>query len=174
MRRPFQATPIRMGRVYRLRADQKRRKGRIRTGTMMALVAAGVFAMGMLATNADKLLSQADARGPIPASEACHFLSVHDGDTIRCGSERLRVENIDAPELEGSPRCEGYRAQRSWCDYALGLESRDALKAFLKSGPVRVARHDQDRYGRTLAVISVNGQDAGEHLVSRGLARWWQ
>lgn len=31
-----------------------------------------------------------------------------------------------------------------------------------------------DRYGRTLATLSVNDSDAGDHLVSMGLAKvWW-
>ena len=32
-----------------------------------------------------------------------------DGDTIRCGRERVRVANIDAPELPGSPKCQDRR-----------------------------------------------------------------
>ena len=37
-----------------------------------------------------------------------------------------------------------------------------------------IERAGTDRYGRTLARITVNGQDAGEYLVSLGLARPWQ
>ncbi|GGC04961.1 hypothetical protein GCM10011494_24380 [Novosphingobium endophyticum] len=99
--------------------------------------------------------------------------NVHDGDTIRtCGSERIRVENIDAPELRGSPKCTDRRRQ-GWCDYALAERSRAALASFLASGPVTISRSGTDRYGRTLARLSVNGEDAGEHLVALGLARPW-
>ncbi|OYZ97482.1 MAG: nuclease, partial [Novosphingobium sp. 17-62-8] len=34
----------------------------------------------------------------------CLSPTVHDGDTIRCGSERVRIANIDAPELPDSPK----------------------------------------------------------------------
>ena len=39
----------------------------------------------------------------------CQDLRVHDGDSIRCGQERVRIENIDATELPDSPKYEGYR-----------------------------------------------------------------
>jgi endonuclease YncB( thermonuclease family) len=99
--------------------------------------------------------------------------SVHDGDTLRtCDSEKIRIENIDAPELPGSPKCTDRRRQ-GWCDYALAVRSRAALASFLVSGPVAISRSGTDRYGRTLARLSVNGEDAGEHLVALGLARPW-
>jgi endonuclease YncB( thermonuclease family) len=106
----------------------------------------------------------------------CASPTVHDGDSIRCGQERIRLANIDAPELEGSPRCENRRTGRnpSWCDYALGLRARDKLQAFLATGQVRVMPQGVDRYGRTLARVTVNGQDAGEYLIRRRLARRWQ
>lgn len=105
---------------------------------------------------------------------SCPTPQVHDGDTIRCNSERIRIENIDAPELPGSPKCHDYRARNAWCDAQAGYRSRDELRAFLSRGRVVIYRNGQDRYGRTLARVSVNGQDAGEWLISRGLARPWR
>ena len=100
--------------------------------------------------------------------------SIHDGDTIRlCDGERVRIENIDAPELRGSPACRR-KKETHWCDYALGVRSRDALARFLRSGPARISRLGHDHYRRTLARVSVNGQDAGEYLISLGLARRWR
>lgn len=104
---------------------------------------------------------------------SCPALSVHDGDTIRCGRERIRIADIDAPELPGSPKCEGYRTRSAWCDYAKGYEATEALRAFLASGRVTVMRQGVDRYGRTLAYVSVNGVNAGDYLVRHGLARRW-
>lgn len=103
----------------------------------------------------------------------CKQLSVHDGDSIRCGGERIRIENIDAPELPDSPKCHPVRSY-AWCDYQAGYASRDALIAFLVRGRVMVQRTGTDRYGRTLAQVSVNGKDAGAYLVGQGLARWWR
>lgn len=114
----------------------------------------------------------------ILALALCASPAVHDGDTIRCGVERVRIMNIDAPELPGSSRCDPRHlrggANPSWCDYDKGFASRDALITFIARGQVMLERHGTDRYGRTLAKITVNGRDAGAYLVSQGRARWWQ
>lgn len=108
------------------------------------------------------------------AAFVCASPTVHDGDTIRCGGERIRIENIDAPELPDSPKCHDYRVRYAWCDYQAGYQSRDALRALLSRGRVLINRTGTDRYGRTLARVTVNGQDAGEYLIRVGLARRWQ
>ena len=108
---------------------------------------------------------------------ACAVVEVHDGDSIHCDGERIRISDIDAPELPGSPRCDPQNLRQgknpSWCDYALGERSRDALRTFVATGTVMIHRQGTDRYGRTLATITVNGRDAGEYLVGLGLARTW-
>lgn len=63
--------------------------------------------------------------------------------------ERVRVANIDSLEMPGSPKCE--RGRNGWWDYALAVQSRDALSAFVASGPVTIIPQGQDAYGRTLA-----------------------
>lgn len=108
----------------------------------------------------------------IAAAASICVANVHDGDSIRlCSGERIRIANIDAPEMPGSPKCESGR--RGWCDYALAQRSRDALRAFVAKGEVSIQRQGQDAYGRTLARLRVNGRDAGEYLISAGLARRW-
>ena len=109
----------------------------------------------------------------LAASTPCPVLSVHDGDTIRCGAERVRIADIDAPELPDSPKCRDYRARYAWYDFRKGALSRDALRHFLAKGHVTIQRQGIDRYGRTLALVRVNGMDAGEWLISQGLARRW-
>lgn len=104
----------------------------------------------------------------------CTPVSVHDGDTIRCGRERVRIEDIDAPELSDSPKCQDVRRSYAWCDYRLGNQAKNALEAFLSKGRVMIERTGTDKYGRTLARVSVNGRDAGAYLVGLGLARWWR
>lgn len=108
------------------------------------------------------------------AAALCASLSVHDGDSIRCGSERIRIADIDAPELPDSPKCQDRRRSYAWCDYDKGYEAQDALRAFLARGPVTIDRMGQDKYGRTLARVTVGGKDAGAYLVGLGLARWWR
>ncbi|WP_331454160.1 thermonuclease family protein [Novosphingobium malaysiense] len=53
------------------------------------------------------------------------------------------------------------------------MESREAMSRFLHRGPVKITRAGTDHYGRTLATLSVNGEDAGAYLISIGMARPW-
>lgn len=115
------------------------------------------------------------------AAALCLTPTVHDGDTIRCGAERIRIANIDAPELPGSARCSPGSVRRlarsrnpAWCDYRRAVAARAALAAFLARGPVLIRRFGKDGYGRTLALVSVGGTDAGDMLIRAGLARRWQ
>jgi endonuclease YncB( thermonuclease family) len=86
----------------------------------------------------------------------------------------VRIVNIDAPELPGSPRCAPPRRPGAWCDFARGAAARDALTRLLGSGVVTIERFGRDGYGRTLARVRVDGIDAGEWLIARGLARRWR
>lgn len=114
------------------------------------------------------------------AASAC-VARVSDGDTIRlCSGERVRLVGIDAPERAGSERCSARSRSRlagsrnpSWCDHAKAERSKAALGRFLTTGSVRIERVGRDVYGRTLARVSVNGRDAGDWLIARGLARPW-
>lgn len=90
--------------------------------------------------------------------------TVTDGDTIRCGDERIRLLDIDAPELS-QPKCPSERSR--------ALAARDRLRELLVPGFV-VHRGSLDRYGRTLARITVDGRDVGRQLVSEGHAREWR
>ncbi|WP_310390444.1 thermonuclease family protein [Rhizobium sp. 1399] len=93
-------------------------------------------------------------------------VGVWDGDTIRIESrsiERVRIFNIDAPELEG--KC-GYEID-------LAFSSKSRLAEILQGQRVQIHRQGEDRYGRTLAALSVNGRDVGDQLVREGLARTW-
>ena len=83
----------------------------------------------------------------LAAAALCMSPSVHDGDTIRCGRERVRIANE---------------------------ASRVALTRLLSRGRVMITRLGTDPYGRTLATVSVNGVDAGDYLVAQGLARPWR
>lgn len=99
----------------------------------------------------------------------CAAPVVHDGDTIRCGRERVRFANIYAPELPDSPKC---HVSYAWCDYRAGYASRDALAVLLSRGPVAIERVGTDPHGRTLAMVSVNGVDAATPQHSHKAARY--
>ncbi|MDK2768089.1 MAG: thermonuclease family protein [Sphingomonas sp.] len=93
-----------------------------------------------------------------------------DGDTLRCGSERVRLLGIDAPELPG--HCQQGRRCAPGDPYA----STRSLRAALARGPVTLRRFGQDHYGRTLALVSAGGTDLSCWQLSRGQAiykPWW-
>ena len=123
---------------------------------------AAVALLGLAVGRAD-LSSVAAAPGE-PAS-ALH-VRVIDGDTLDIGGERVRIANIDTPEMPPRSRC------ASEADGA--LRARDRLKAITASGSVTLERTGTDRYGRTLANVSVGGADAGRALIAAGLARPWE
>lgn len=93
---------------------------------------------------------------------------VIDGDTLRDGEERYRVENIDAPE----------RGHRALCaeERALAEAARTYLIDWVASAR-RVEAEPigrRDRYGRVVARIEIDGVDLGERLMARGLAQPWR
>lgn len=104
-----------------------------------------------------------------------NILSIHDGDTFTLATgERIRISNIDAPEVEGSPSCSPTPKPWAWCDYPLGEAARQRLQALAASG-IYPARSGVDRYGRTLATVTTSqGEDVGELLIAEGLARKWK
>jgi endonuclease YncB( thermonuclease family) len=94
-------------------------------------------------------------------------IRVWDGDSIRLGltsrAESVRIFNIDAPEIDGQCAYESELAQRA----------KHRLAEIMEGGRVELLRQGSDRYGRTLAVIHVDGADVGDQLVREGLARTW-
>ena len=91
---------------------------------------------------------------------------VVDGDTFWFRGEKIRVADIDAPEIS-EPSCPAERQA--------GEMSRDRLLAMLNEGRLSLAAgwRDEDRYGRKLRVVSRLGRSLGERLVEEGLARRW-
>jgi micrococcal nuclease len=86
-----------------------------------------------------------------------------DGRLI-CRQERIRLEAIDAPESWRS-RCAA--------EAALAERATRRLGELLATGPATIARHGHDRYGRTLATVTVAGRDVGATLTAEGLALPW-
>lgn len=72
---------------------------------------------------------------------------VTDGDTIRCGDERIRLLAIDAPEMPG--HCRSGRRCAPGDPYA----STDSLRAAM-TGSLTIDRVGEDHYGRTLARVA--------------------
>ena len=89
---------------------------------------------------------------------------VVDGDTIWIEGQKVRVADIDAPETHD------YRCPE---EKALGQRATQRLIQLVNSGPVTLQPfdRDEDRYGRKLRNVFVNGVSVGDTLVSEGLAR---
>ncbi len=86
------------------------------------------------------------------ASRSISGCKATDGDTIRCGEERIRLIGIDAPEMPG------HCAPGRNCALGDPFASRDSLSAAM-TGKMRIWRSGQDRYGRTLALITSDKGD---------------
>jgi micrococcal nuclease len=76
-----------------------------------------------------------------------HDCTVTDGDTLRCGSVRIRLIGIDAAELPGHCR----RGRK--CAPGDPDQHRSALEADAR-GELIIKPIKQDRYGRTIGVVS--------------------
>jgi endonuclease YncB( thermonuclease family) len=88
---------------------------------------------------------------------------VVDGDTLRMGETVLRLKGMDAPEMRQSCNREG-------ASYPCGRAARDALINLVGSRKPQCWITGRDRYGRSLARCSVDGQDIGGAMVESGQA----
>jgi endonuclease YncB( thermonuclease family) len=84
---------------------------------------------------------------------SCSNPVVVDGDTLRCGSERVRLHGIDAPEKPGS--CRPGRD----CVEGDPFASTENLRELAERGELSCTRMDVDRYGRTVARCEADGVD---------------
>jgi endonuclease YncB( thermonuclease family) len=78
-----------------------------------------------------------------------------DGDTIRYGAQRIRLQGIDTPELNEPG----------------GQAAKERLEELLHGGPVQIVPHGMDVYGRTVADVFVNGQNVTEILIREGYSK---
>ena len=93
-----------------------------------------------------------------------HEVIVVDGDTIRARGRTIRLLGFDTPETH-EPQC----AEEA----RLGRAATNELRRLLRDGDALTLhlRPEQDRYGRDLGRLAVDGHDVGPLLVAKGLAR---
>lgn len=138
----------------------------------MIIATGGWLAFGG-ADNLSGLL--AGARTPTSDSLSASFLicgadrhvnCVVDGDTFWFQGEKIRIADIDTPELS-PPRCEVERIK--------GEAAKARLLALLNAGRFSLSTglRDEDKYGRKLRTVSRGGDSLGHILVGEGLARPW-
>ncbi|BCH23534.1 thermonuclease family protein [Mesorhizobium sp. L-8-3] len=100
--------------------------------------------------------------------------SVTDGDTIRMAGDRkgTRLVGFNTPESI-EPRCEEERT--------LGLRAKARLKELVANGSLELRRMpcscdpgtegtEACNYGRSCAILRIDGRDVGQILISEGLA----
>ena len=111
------------------------------------------------------LATPATAAG-FPVCKGGHRVTcVVDGDTFWLKGEKIRVDGYDSPEM-GEPKCARPAAG--------AVEARSALAALLSSGAVELDRRGKDRYGRTLARVTVDGVDITRTMIGAGHGRRYQ
>lgn len=92
---------------------------------------------------------------------------VVDGDTLWHDGVKIRVADIDTPEVS-SPRCQS--------EATLGARATSRLLQLVNAGPFEIMAwqgRDEDRYGRKLRILVRDGHSLGDVLVSEGLTRTW-
>ena len=130
-----------------------------------AALAIGAFAFAAqpcAALGADPEAAQF-ARCAGPGRVTC----VVDGDTIWYRGTKIRLADINAPEVS-QPGCA--------TEAALGERATRRLTELLNAGPFTLTRagRDVDRYGRLLRTITRQGASLGGTLEGEGLAEHWQ
>ncbi|WP_460102468.1 thermonuclease family protein [Qipengyuania sp. 483] len=111
------------------------------------------------------------ACSPLPVAVAIDTsCSVTEGDTIRCGDERIRLLGIDAPEKPGHCRL------GRQCAPGDPFASNESLQNAFGNGPLSIVRLGEDHYGRTLALVRAGETDLSCHQLAGGQAiyveRW--
>lgn len=100
----------------------------------------------------------ATSTGILAAAFFAGVIGISDGDTLTVLHERqpikIRVAEIDAPEKK---QPFGTRSKQSLSDLCFGKQAE-------------VFPQKTDRYGRTIARVKCDGQDASAHQVQVGMA----
>lgn len=146
-----------------------RRKKRQRNLTMPAIMFGIMSTTALLASAASKTLAAPNVAATM--FEKCtgghRNACVIDGDTLWIDGTKVRVADIDAPEIS-EPKCAS--------ELALGNRATERLIELVNQGPFEIrawSGRDKDRYGRALRVLMRDGHSIGDILVSEGLARTW-
>ncbi|MFM7403984.1 MAG: thermonuclease family protein [Erythrobacter sp.] len=101
-------------------------------------------------------------------SGAVRVTCVVDGDTIWYRGTKIRIADLDTPEVS-QPACAN--------EAALGRRATLRLQALLNAGPFSLEPNpegrSEDKYGRTLMLVTRDGASLGAVLVREGLAEEW-
>ena len=97
------------------------------------------------------------------SSDSNNILEITDGDSIKIGKNRIRLQGIDAPELK-------QKCVKENQEYSCGLDSKNFLKYLVNDSHVECKYNELDRYNRILGMCFVNGVNINELMVENGWA----
>ncbi len=89
---------------------------------------------------------------------------IGDADTLNIGPTKVRLEGIDAPEMDQV--CVNANGDVWPC----GIEARDQLKAHIAGRKISCTPSGTDRYRRTLGTCKLEGEDLNGWMVQQGWA----
>lgn len=153
-----------MSKHWRLPSTGRRRR---RTGALAASEVRLALLGGVLAGLVYVLVPWKATDMAVAAGQRANPATVRviDGDTFHYQGEKIRIADIDTPEVNG--RC-AYEVQ-------LAARATRRMDQLLRQGPftLQPIGRDEDRYGRKLRVVTRGGRSLGDQLVAEGLARTW-
>lgn len=131
------------------------------------IAATAVVARPSLAESGERPRSDREAAAFDLCAGPVRVTCVVDGDTFWYRGTKIRIADINAPELS-KPGCA--REAR------LAAAATQRLTALLNAGPFSLATQgrETDRYGRALRVVLRGGESLGTVLEREGLAEHWQ
>ena len=135
---------------------------------LSALAFALMLVAGMIFTPSPSSNAEPSARTKATSIE--RNIRVIDGDTIEDMTSDItyRLVNIDTPETGSRARCPAERELRV-------RASREGRSLMRSAGDIELRPTGRvDRYGRTIALVLIDGRDLGETLIAEGLARPWR
>ena len=91
-------------------------------------------------------------------------VSITDGDTIRAGDYRIRMQYIDAPEI--TQKCKSIDA----IDWDCGIRSKEHLKKLVLGKNVSCKIVGRDKYKRSLGICYDGELDINKEMVRAGYA----
>jgi endonuclease YncB( thermonuclease family) len=94
-----------------------------------------------------------------------------DGDSGRINGVEFRLHGVDAPETGGVGAFGGAECE---AERELGYEAKAAVVEYTRGKPIDITRsYGADRYGREVVDLSVDGEDLGSIMISRGAMKRW-
>lgn len=132
--------------------------GRIRFTDIMVAIAVVAIASYLAWTETEN-----DHSGEIGQHSITGLAVISDGDTVRINSHKIRLIDIDAPELYQLCTIDN----RS---YKCGEQSKQYLDKLINGRPITCTWEKEDQYDRLLGRCSIDGTDLNQKMVEDGWA----